>query len=146
MLKKLYSALHVLWVIECWIKKNLKKAHFFPKWEEMLYVLGKTVIKMYKNYSPVSRDINSLPQARHTNKKTHVRMWGTILFSWKLFPNEDCTTLTQRKSNLAVRLARLWESWHQSDVTYSWNVTAAPNYWLSLSNKSHPPDDGKQNI
>lgn len=101
----------------------------------MLYVLRKTAVKMHKNYSPVSRDINSLPQAWHTENKTHVRMWGTTLFPWKLFPNEYCTTLTQRKSNLAVRIARLWESWYQSDVTYSWNVTAAPNYWLSPTNK-----------
>lgn len=90
---------------------------------------------MYKNYSPVSRDMNSLAQAWHTNRKTQGRMWGTTLFSWKLFPSECCTALTQRKSNLAVRIARLWESWSQSDVTYSWNVPAAPNHWLSPTNK-----------
>lgn len=124
----------LLWIYCELLNAGLKKV-FFQRRKKCFMSKEKTVVKTYENYSPVSGEIHSLQKAWQTNNKKHIRTWGTTPFSWKLLPSEYCTTPTQRKSNLAVRIASLQESWYQSDVTYFWNVTAAPNYRLFSTNK-----------
>lgn len=129
----LCATLNILWIIECWIKK--KKKVFFQRRKKCLMSKEKQLLKRMRiTHQSPGKFILYKKLDTQKNKK-HIRTWGTTLFSWKLLPSEYCTTPTQRKSNLAVRIASLQESWYQSDVTYFWNVTAAPNYRLFSTNK-----------
>lgn len=127
----LCATLHILWIIECWI--FFKNAFF--QWRRKCFMSKEKQLLKRIRITHQSPGKFILYQKLETQTTKHIRRWGTTLFSWRLLPTEYCTTLTQRKSNLAVRIASLRESWYRSDVTYFWNVTAAPNYQLSSTNK-----------